>query len=150
VVCQTGLRIFSSWGSRSRYICECGSRHPPQVVGLYQSHILQPWPRSSAPNHDPAMIDMALTHACWPLPLRPPSASSTVAYLQAMLLGPTFCGRAKGFLSMPPSGLAGQPPACSLGRLQDARSQGCTEVRNQHRASQGGLGGALKHRMVAN
>jgi hypothetical protein len=76
--------------------------------------------RSSAPNHDPAMIDIALTHARWsPAPPTPSALDRCLqAGLQAMLLVPTFCG----LRIMPPCVLACQPPACSLERLRTPKS----------------------------
>jgi hypothetical protein len=84
----------------------------PEPYPPHPCHWNQP---SSAPNHYPAMIDMALIHARGPLPC-PPTPTAFDSCQGASLVAEF----------MPPSGLACQPPAYGLERLQDkgTRSQG--------------------------
>jgi len=119
-----------------------GSRTLPERYPTHPCLCKQP---SSAPNHDPAMIDMALTHAR-PAPPTPTAFDRCLqAGLQAMLLGPLFCDSARMSRYCPKR--ASASATCMQPGKATPGVQGCSEVRN-HLA--GPPVGALKHRMVAN
>jgi len=123
--CQAVLELPHLGVPEQIYMCVLRVKTSSQVVGLYQHDILRTLAIASSPaaqlqTTTPAMIDMALTHACLAsLPLRP-RPPLTVACKPGCK--PCCWGRcsatARGSRSMPRRGQGRQPPASSLERLR--------------------------------